>query len=88
MSMTNDNCRVHPERKAEVWVYGAGTQLCQFCYDAFKRVCPNNTIQNYGNVVLGWIQEQTAILCPGCAQEQAIFEDAERELDTFLQTAS
>lgn len=82
--MNDSKCRVHPDRKGTTWVCGDGTQLCDFCYSAFKRECPNSGGDDYRKHVLGWIQQQTSILCPGCAHDFAILEDAQREVEAFL----
>jgi len=82
--MTNETkCRVHRDQKGQVWVCGPGTELCDSCFAAFEREYPNSSGDR--NVVLGWIQRQTSIMCPGCAHEAAFLEDAQREVEEFLQ---
>ena len=89
INMVNETkCRVHPDRKGNIWVCGLGTELCQSCFDKFKREYPNSSGDDYRNIVLGWIQTQTSIVCPGCAHEMAILEDAQRELDEFLKNCT
>lgn len=72
-------CTIHPERVAHrSWHL---TQVCHECDAVITTFIRAGYDSRTAELKL---LESRFILCPSCAHEQALFEDAERELENFL----
>ena len=74
-------CRIHPARVAHChWQIG---WICHECLLAMEQMVRAGTPDNIAGQKL---LEARFVLCPGCAWDEAIYEDAQRELEEFLHT--
>lgn len=74
-----ERCRVHPDRVAHKCWWG--TWVCHECDHAADQLIRNGLDSK---TAVQKLLEARFVLCPGCAYDEAIFEDAQRELEEFL----
>lgn len=78
---TEYRCKIHPSRPAHIMTHNVW--LCHDCEARFSTY-EHGALYDTKEYALYRFLEQNFVLCPGCAHEQAIFEDAQKELEHFL----
>lgn len=78
---TDWRCRIHTSRAGHI-CYGQ-VKLCHECAAEAERYVRSGLTHAQAGLKL---LEKQFILCPGCAHEMAILEDAERATDAFWQS--
>lgn len=58
--------------------------LVWLCHDCFELLRADPTYDHDREYAIARFLEKRFVLCPGCAYEAALFEDAQRELENFL----